>query len=212
MRFAGLIFDLDGTLVDSLGDIATAVNLTRADLGLAPLPQEKITRLVGDGSATLIRETVPVSEVDLPDALSRYLAHYERHVLDTTRLYPGIEALLARLSTRPLAVVTNKNLRLAEAVLSGLGMRQRFAVVLGGDSLPERKPDPAPIRAVMDRLGLPPDRIAMVGDGVHDVLAGRAADVTTIALTYGVAGRAALEAACSDYLIDTVEELSYLLL
>jgi phosphoglycolate phosphatase len=211
LRLSGVIFDLDGTLVDSLHDIATAINLTRADVGLAPLPESDITRLVGDGSAALVRATVPVLEARLAETVEQYVAHYGRHVLDTTRLFPGIEVLLKCLAPRPLAVVTNKNLHLAEAVLTGLGIRDLFSVVLGGDSLPERKPHPLPILVTLERFGLPARQVAMVGDGVHDVQAGRAARAVTIGVTYGVAGRARLEAEKPDYLIDTVEELGDLI-
>src|SRR5271154_1223809 len=130
LGLSGVIFDLDGTLVDSLHDIATAINLTRADFGLAPLPESDITRLVGDGTAALVRATVPVPEARLAGAVEQCVAHYGRHILDTTRLFPGTEALLKRLAPRPLAIVTNKNLHLAEAVLTGLGVRDLFSVVL----------------------------------------------------------------------------------
>ena len=106
----GILFDLDGTLVDSLGDIATAVNLTRGDFGLGPLPRPEITRLVGDGSAALVAKTVPVPPADAARALERYLAHYAAHLLDTTRLFPGVDALLQALAPRRLAVVESEGL------------------------------------------------------------------------------------------------------
>ncbi len=212
VRLEGFIFDLDGTLVNSLHDIATSINLTRGELGMAPLPEPEITRLVGDGSAALVRATVPVPAEGLSSAIDRYHANYAQHVLDTTRLFPGMDALLQRLAGRRLAIVTNKNERLAEAVLKGLGIRSLFSVFLGGETLPEKKPHPRPILYVLERFGLPARQVGLVGDGLHDVVAGKAAGVVTIAVSYGVAGRAALATAGPDYLVDTVEDLNRLLL
>jgi phosphoglycolate phosphatase len=212
VRLDGVIFDLDGTLVNSLRDIATSVNLTRRDYGLAPLPGPAVTRHVGEGSAALVHAAVPVPPERFAEALARYLDHYARHVLDTTCLFPGIDRLLRRLAERPLAVVTNKTEALALAILSGLGVRSRFDPVLGGETLPEKKPHPRPILHVLERWGLPPARAGLVGDGIHDMAAGRAAGVVTIGVGYGVAGRAALAAEHPAYLVDTVADLDRLLL
>ena len=208
----GIIFDLDGTLVDSLRDIATAVNLTRHDYGLPSLPESEITRLIGDGAATLVRQTVPVAS-DQPGApLQRYLSHYRDHVLDSTVLFPGIDRLLERVSHVPLGVVTNKTAALAETILRGLDVRQRFDIVLGGDSLPARKPDPEPILHLVNRWHLQPHEVGLVGDGLHDVEAGKAAGVVILGVTWGVAGREALSRAGAKYLLNTVAELEDLLL
>lgn len=211
LRLEGVIFDLDGTLVDSLHDIATSINLTRGELGLPPLPEQEITSLVGEGSAALVRATIPVPEERFAAALERYHANYALHVLDTTRLFPGVEALLRRLAGRPLAVVTNKNERIAHLVLEGLGIRPLFSVVLCGETLPRKKPDPLPVLVTLERFGLPPRKVGLIGDGLHDVVAGKAAGVITIAVSYGVAGRAALLAEKPDYLVDSVKELDLLI-
>jgi phosphoglycolate phosphatase len=211
LRLEGVIFDLDGTLVNSLHDIATCINLTRGELGLLPLPEREITSLVGEGSAALVRATVPVPEEGFDAAVERYHANYTLHVLDTTRLFPGMEALLRRLAGRPLAVVTNKNERIAHLVLEGLGIRPLFSVVLCGESLPKKKPDPLPVRVTLERFGLPAHKVGLIGDGLHDVAAGKAAGVITIAVSYGVGGRAALQAEKPDYLVDSVEELDRLI-
>jgi len=212
IRLDGFIFDLDGTLVDSLHDIATSINLTRRDYGLAPLPEPDITRHVGEGSAALVQATVADAPERLAAAVQRYHVHYAKHVLDTTHLFAGMDKLLQRLADRRLAVVTNKNEKLALAVLTGLGLRSLFSVFLAGESLPEKKPSPLPILYVLERWGLPPAKVGLVGDGLHDIVAGRAAGVVTIAVSYGVAGRAALAAEEPTYLVDTVEELDRLLL
>ena len=205
--FRGILFDLDGTLVDSLGDIATSVNLTRADFGYAPLPRDEITRRVGDGSAALVQETVPLPPDRLPEVLERHLANYVDHMLDTTALFPGVAALLDRLRPLPLAVVTNKLERLAESILQGLGIRSRFDLVIGGDSLPRKKPDPAPLLHVATHWGLTPADLVMVGDGLHDLQAARAAGIPSIGVTWGVASHAQLAAEGANAIVNSVDAL-----
>jgi len=211
LRLEGVIFDLDGTLVDSLHDIATSINLTRGELSLPSLPEHQIVSHVGEGSAALVRATVPVPEERLAVAVERYHANYALHVLDTTRLFPGMEALLSRLAGRPLAIVTNKNEHIARLVLEGLGIGHLFSVVLCGESLPKKKPDPLPVLVTLERFGLSARNVGLVGDGLHDVVAGKAAGVVTIAVSYGVSGRAALQATQPDYIVDSVAELDRLI-
>ncbi len=211
LRLAGLIFDLDGTLVDSLQDIALSINLTRKRYGMPALPSGEIIARVGDGAEPLVRATVPLDPQRLPEAVAAYLAVYEQHVLDHTQLMPGVARLLERLQDRRLGVITNKHQRLADRVLEGLGVRARFALVLGGDSVPRRKPDPYPIERFLAETGLAPRQVAMIGDGVNDVRAGRSAGVVTIAVTYGVASREALLAEKPEYLVDSVAALGDLL-
>jgi phosphoglycolate phosphatase len=200
-RKEGLIFDLDGTLVDSLADIATAINLTRGTFGLAALPAPHIIAQVGDGSDHLVRQTVPVPPERRVEALAAYLAHYERHMLDGTHLMPGVLDVLERYRDRHLAVVTNKLQHLAEKVLVGLGIRDRFAIVVGGDSLPRKKPDALPLLHVLEHCGLRPEQAVMIGDGVNDVLAAQAAGVMAVAVTFGVAGDAELRALSPDFVV-----------
>jgi phosphoglycolate phosphatase len=200
-RPALLIFDLDGTLVDSLDDIATGINLARAEFGLPALERAAVLDRVGNGAERLVREAIPVGRERQTAALAAYLRHYEAHLLDRTRLLPGAEALLARLAGRALAVVTNKPQRLAECVLEGLGVRGRFRAVLGGDALPQRKPHPAPLLHVLRACGVAPGAALMIGDGVNDVLAAQAAGVPIIALTGGLGVPARLRAMAPDRLV-----------
>lgn len=206
-RLAGLIFDLDGTLVDSFTDIASALNRTRAQYGLGPLPTPEVRRQVGSGSAFLVRTLVPVPEADSEAAYQHYLAGYESGALDASCLYDGVTQVLDAFGDRPLAVVTNKNQGLAEQVLAGLGLKGRFALVLGGDALPRRKPDPLPLITALERLGLPAAQTVMVGDGLHDIEAGHAAGVPTVGVTTGVATRAELAAVKPLHLISRIDEL-----
>ena len=206
-RLAGVMFDLDGTLADSFTDITTAMNLTRADFGMPPLPLAQVRGTVGGGSKHLVKTLVPVPDAEFERAFAVYQAHYEAHLLDHTRLYPGVMETLRHFSGRPLAVVTNKHHRFAEKVLKGLGIRDYFQMVLGGDSLARRKPDPLPVVTVLERFRLAAVDTALVGDGLHDIEAARAAGVIAVAVATGVESRESLGAASPFCLLESLEEL-----
>jgi phosphoglycolate phosphatase len=166
-RPAALVFDLDGTLIDSRRDIATAVNRLREDLSLPPHSLEAISHMVGEGARVLVERALgadfPVAEID--GALARYLAHYRDVCLDTTRPYPGIAPLVADLAGRyPLALLSNKGEELSRTILGGLGLASAFREILGGNSLPTRKPDPAGLALLAGRLGAGVHEVALIGD------------------------------------------------
>ncbi len=166
-RPAALVFDLDGTLIDSRRDITTAINRMRADLALPAIPLEAVVTMVGEGARLLVERALgpgfPPEEIDR--ALVRYLGHYEDVCLDETEAYPGIEEMLEELKGRyPLALLSNKGEALSRKVLAGLGLTRFFGEILGGDSLPTRKPDPAGLRVLAERLGIPLERLLLVGD------------------------------------------------
>jgi phosphoglycolate phosphatase len=172
-RFAALAFDLDGTLIDSRRDITTAVNRTRAELALPPIPLAAVVTMVGEGARLLVERALgpeqfspeQFSPEQIDAALARYLGHYAEVCLDETRAYPGVEEMLATLSGRyPLALLSNKGEALSRKVLDGLGLARHFREILGGDSLPTRKPDPTGLRVLAGRLGVPVDRLLLVGD------------------------------------------------
>ncbi len=211
-----LIFDLDGTLVDSLDDLVTAVNLARADAGLASLPRDEVVPLIGLGSLYLVQHCLaPAGQLlqggALEDAHACYLQHYNAHLLDQTRLHDGALAMLERYRTRHLAVVTNKLEAESRRILAGLGVLERFAIVVGGDTLARKKPDPLPLRHVMEQVGVVPADTVMIGDGVNDVLAGKAAGVHTVAVTFGVDGAAALRPLEPSYMIDHMTDMQKLI-
>lgn len=166
-RPAALVFDLDGTLIDSRRDITTAINRMRGELGLTAIPLAAVVMMVGEGARLLVERALgpgfPPDQVD--QALARYLHHYGEVCLDETAPYPGIEEMLVALGPRyPLALLSNKGEALSRRILDGLGLSRFFAEVLGGDSLPTRKPDPAGLRLLAERLGVPVDRLLLVGD------------------------------------------------
>jgi len=190
----GIIFDLDGTLVNTLPDIATSINLARQAMGLEPLPPREITRHVGNGTRHLVQKAIPVPEQDHETAHDHYLAFYREHMLDQSCLNPGVAEILEHFSDRRLAVITNKPQHQTDKILAGLGVADRFCMVIGGDALERKKPDPLPLLHYMKAQGLTGDEVVMVGDGVNDIRAGRAANVLAVGVTLGVSTRAELEA------------------
>jgi phosphoglycolate phosphatase len=168
---AALIFDLDGTLIDSRRDIATAVNCMRAELGLAPLAPAEVAGMVGEGARVLVRRAVPgeLSKERFEAAVASYLAHYSRVCLDTTVPYPGIAAMLAELAPAVrLAVLSNKGEEVSRRILAHLGLASHLAEVVGGDTLPTRKPNPGGLYLLADRLGAAVERLVLVGDSRID--------------------------------------------
>ncbi|HVR97017.1 MAG TPA: HAD-IA family hydrolase [Thermoanaerobaculia bacterium] len=187
-RPAALVFDLDGTLIDSRRDIATAVNRMRADLGLPSLTLEQVVSLVGEGARLLVRRAlggdVPEDEVDR--ALAIYLEHYRRVCLDTTQPYPGVDAMLRALArSYPLAVLSNKGESLSRIILDGLGLTPLFREVLGGDSLPTRKPDPAGLGLLAERLDVPVEELVLIGDSWVDAETARSAGCGFVLVEWG---------------------------
>ncbi|RME19873.1 MAG: HAD family hydrolase [Deltaproteobacteria bacterium] len=213
-RFDPILFDLDGTLVDSGRDIAESVNITFEKLGLPPLEHDRVVAAVGDGVRKLVQrclEQVGRSK-DEDEVVRLFRSIYRERALVNTRPYPGMEDLLRRLQGSRLAVVTNKPGDFARQVLDGLGLSRYFAAVVGGDEVPRPKPDPAhPLRAC-ELLGGGPAGGIMIGDYSNDVEAGRAAGMATCGVLWGFAGSDAVLAAGPDYTCPTPRDLERLLL
>jgi phosphoglycolate phosphatase len=181
-------FDLDGTLVDSSGDLADSGNALLESYGAAPLPPSAVVAMVGDGARELVRRLITARGLAVPidEALSRFLAFYDDRLLATTRPYDGIVVLLEQLKTRArLAVLTNKPSGPSERILSGLGLREYFDDVIGGDAAYGRKPNPDGLLALIGRANVPPSRTLMVGDSVTDLRTARNAAVPACVVRYG---------------------------
>ncbi len=217
-----VIFDLDGTLVDSGADIAAAADHARRTAGLSPLPAAVIIGYVGDGTRRLMERVLahdpatgrpggPLATADLEAGLARFGEYYREHLLDRTRPYPGIVALLDALAPRRLLVATNKPRRFTEEVLAGLGLAGRFHRVVAGDDGPARKPDPAHLRACLAGTGIAPQRTVVVGDSPNDIMAARRADMPCVAVSWGLTPREALVAAGPTALVDDAATLASLL-
>lgn len=186
-----MVFDLDGTLVDSRLDLAVAVNATRERLGLPPLAVAAVTAMVGEGARTLLRRALPASTAGdaFEAALALFLDLYFDRCLDATRAYRGIDDLLAALATRyPLAVLTNKPERHSRRILDGLGLTPRFAAIVGGDTLPARKPDPAGLHHLARAWSTTADRLLLVGDSGIDASTAHAAGAALALVTWGFGG------------------------
>ncbi len=185
MTFETFLFDLDGTLIDSVADLATAVNLLRGELDLPPLEIATVRSYVGDGATMLVRRALP-EELYHETRLHRFLAHYREHLQESTLVYPGIRPFLSMHRHRKLAVVTNKPLEFAEKLLDGLGLSEFFAVVVGGESCARKKPAPDQLLLALRRLGSDPATAVMIGDHHTDLKAGRAAAVKTCFCAWGL--------------------------
>jgi phosphoglycolate phosphatase len=180
-----LIFDLDGTLVDSAPDLTTALNGLLAELGKPALGETSVRAMVGDGAGVLVARGLAASglaDADQPSALKRFLALYRDCLIDRTRAYPEVEATLERLQAagHKLGVCTNKPYDPTRRILAALNLERFFGSVIGGDSLPKRKPDPEPLLAAIEGLGGVTATAVMIGDSANDVLCARAASVPAI--------------------------------
>jgi len=206
------VFDLDGTLVDSRRDLADSANALLEECGGAPLPEERIGRMVGDGAAVLVSRVFAAAGLPLPsDALPRFLAFYDRRLLDHTRPYAGmIETLDALRARAPMAVLTNKPLAATRRILDGLGLATFFGdAVIGGDGPLPRKPEPAGLQHLAWAAGVAVGSTLLVGDSIIDWETARRASARICLARYGFGfdGFPMLQIRADDWLIDSPSEL-----
>jgi phosphoglycolate phosphatase len=184
-----LIFDLDGTLVDSKLDLVHSVNAARGLMNLAPISEQVVASYVGNGAPVLMRRALgpEAGEEDVRRALDFFLGYYRDHMLDNTRLYPGVKEGLDRLlqSGARMAVLTNKPVRFSRAIVEGLGLGSHFFQVYGGNSFEQKKPDPIGIQMLLEETGIARERTIMVGDSGVDVRTARNANVKVCGVSYG---------------------------
>jgi phosphoglycolate phosphatase len=186
--FAHVAFDLDGTLVDSGSDLAAATNHVLRSFALPEIQPAVVSAYVGDGAQALVARALgPTSGERIDIGVDRFLAYYRGHLLDATRPYPGIEAMLGALRDQSvqLSVVTNKPEALCRAILDGLGLTEWFASIVGGDTLPTCKPDPAGLRQAMAFTGTTPGESLMVGDSPVDLATAAAAGTAFCGVGWG---------------------------
>lgn len=211
-----VVFDFDGTLADTWRDLAAALNRTLAEDGLPTFDGPEVKSWVGHGVLPLIARAVPDADPARLERLrARFFEHYEAGCLATTRLYEGVEACLAACAGAQLAVASNKPATFLVPMVERLGIARHFEAVLGGDSLPVRKPDPRVIEAVAARVRAPQrgsfETIWMVGDSAVDIETGRAAGARTIGCAWGLRGREELRDAACDFLAEHPREIPALL-
>lgn len=207
LRLKALFFDLDGTLVDTLGDLSAAVNHALGELGLPRRTEGEVRGFIGEGVAHLLKDALgPAHASRVDEALAHFTPYYLEHATVHSRLYPGVAAALERAArTHKLAVVTNKPEAPSRKILDALGIGGSFAALIGGDTLPVKKPDPAPVREAARRLDVAPQDCALVGDSGWDVQAAHRAGAKAVAVTFGYRPKA--ELAGADAVIDRFEDL-----
>jgi len=206
-----LIFDLDGTLIDSKLDLAHAVNATRSHMGMGALDHERVYSYVGNGAPVLIRRAMgeQATEPQVQEALEFFLEYYRDHYLDYTTLYPGVRETLDRLRDggKRMAVLTNKPVRISRAILDGLGVGGHFFQVYGGNSFDLKKPDPIGVQTLMLESGISADRTLMIGDSSVDIQTARNAGIKSYGVTYGFQPETLSDPA-PDRLADRMEEVA----
>ncbi len=212
-----LVFDLDGTLIDSARDLCNSVNAALEHMGRPPLEDAIIASFVGNGAPMLVRRSLAVENGVAPDeihdeelatAYTFFLEHYRAHKLDFTRAYDGVLESLAALhlladgTRRPMAVLTNKPVRPARAICEGLGMGEYFFRICGGDSFPLKKPDPMGLRSLMGEVNVRPEQTLMIGDSKVDVQTARNAGAWSLGCQFGFGPQNLMEEA-PDLVVDS---------
>jgi phosphoglycolate phosphatase len=210
-----VIFDLDGTLIDSRLDLVHSVNAALRHIGRPELPDDVIASYVGDGAPLLIQRALGGESVDealVRKGLEFFLSYYREHKLDHTTVYTGIKEALAGIqgggngSCRKLAVLSNKPVNPSRAIVNALGLGPFFAQVYGGNSFPSKKPDPEGVRKLLEENRVQPEHAAIIGDSHVDVETGQNAGLWTVGVTYGFAPHT-LNDAAPDVLLDSPQEL-----
>ncbi|MGA2090255.1 MAG: HAD-IA family hydrolase [Endomicrobiales bacterium] len=207
-RFDLMVFDLDGTLIDSLTDLTAAANEVRKTFGQSLLSPSTVRNFIGNGVTALMELVLPdVSPAERQRGLEMFLRYYGDHLLDTTVLYPGIGEVIARHRQCKKAVLTNKQEVHSINILKGLHILNDFVLVWGSDRGLKRKPAPDALTAMMNRLGVTPERTVLIGDGVNDIACAKAAGAYSIAVGYGYSDRERLLALHPDEFVEHAQGL-----
>jgi phosphoglycolate phosphatase len=206
-----LIFDLDGTLVDSKLDLVHSVNAARGLMNLPPISEELVSSYVGSGVVVLMRRALgpDASEAEVQRGVEFFLGYYRDHMLDNTRLYPSVKEGLDRMreSGARMAVLTNKPVRFSRAIVEGLGLGGHFFQIYGGNSFDQKKPDPIGIEKLLEESGIARERAIMVGDSGVDIRTARNAKVKACGVSYGFQPET-FEQDPPDILVDNMNELA----
>jgi phosphoglycolate phosphatase len=207
-----LIFDLDGTLIDSKLDLVHSVNAMLREMGRSELPIETISGYVGQGAPMLVTRALGgiSTEQELRRGLQFFLDYYEVHKIEHTRVYPGVRETLNQLRALPMAVLTNKPVRISRRILQELDLAHYFRLVYGGNSFATKKPDPLGANTILSEFGVAPERAAMIGDSEVDVETARNAQMIAVAVNYGF-GVHDRESYPADIYVDQLADLPELL-
>jgi phosphoglycolate phosphatase len=203
-----ILFDFDGTLVDTGKDLLDAINYTRNTLALPPLTFAQANKHIGIGQTYLVdKATADAPHRDLEKTIKTFRDYYSQHMHDHSTFYPGIAELLISLKEHKLGIVSNKYSYYIKDILPKLHCPVVFDIIIGPDSLPARKPDPAPIIHAAQALQTPLDQTIMIGDSLFDIRAGKAAGVKTIGVTYGFSTQEEVRAEQPDYIVESPEKI-----
>lgn len=207
-----LIFDLDGTLIDSKQDLIRSVNAMLAETGREPLHEDTVSSYIGHGAPRLVARALGngATEEECDRALKFFLAHYDEHKLDSTRAYPGVAEGLEELREFPMAVLTNKPVRVSRKILDGLGLAKYFRAIYGGNSFETKKPDPLGVKKILEEFSATPPEALLVGDSEVDVQTARNAGMLAAAVNYGF-GTHDRETYPADIYLDRLTDLRMLL-
>lgn len=201
-----MVFDLDGTLIDSKIDIACSVNLTFKELGIKEKNPEEIYSYIGEGVRKLIKATLGEEKDALFDeAIRIFRGYYLAHLLDTTSIYPGVKEILHHFQDKDKAIITNKPIEYTTKIVDGLGLRQHFKVIVAGNNGIRLKPEADMLIKVISDLNVKKERAVMIGDGVNDILAARAADIRSCAIGSGLGNKDLLLSLNPDYFCEKIE-------
>ena len=206
-----IVYDFDGTLVDSVADIADSVNLALIEMNLNTLTRETIRENIGSGVVNLMTRSLMGSGCDdIDTAVSLFRKYYNHHMLDKTDFYPNGREIVEYFSDKKNAILSNKPVALIEKILKALNFLQHFDSILGGDSLEVQKPDPKGLQLLISKLNCPAKQVLMIGDSAIDIETGKQAGVLTCGVTYGLGDPDSLRDAKPDYLIDNLSHLKLL--
>ena len=206
-----IVYDFDGTLVDTFADIAGSVNLALTEMGLNPLDKKTIRGNIGSGMFNLMTRSLMKSGCnDIETSVLLFQKHYSRHLLDQTNFYPNGKEIVEYFFNKKNAILSNKPISFIEKILKALSFSKPFDSIIGGDSLDVKKPDPKGLLLMMNKFNSPPKKTLMVGDSAIDIETGKHAGVITCGVTYGLGNLDSLTNSNPDYLIDNLSQLKSL--
>ena len=206
-----IVYDFDGTLVDTFADIADSVNLALTEMGLESLDKKTIRGYIGNGMVNLMTMSLKKSGCnDIETSVLLFQKHYSHHLLDQTNFYPNGKEIVEYFFDKKNAVLSNKPINFIEKILKALSFFKPFDSIIGGDSLNVKKPDPKGLILIMNKFNCPPEKTLMIGDSSIDIETGKHAGVITCGVSYGLGNLGSLTSSNPDYLIDNLSQLKSL--
>ena len=207
MKYELLIFDLDGTLIDTRKDIANSANAMLEHYGLKPKTVSELTSYVGDGIAAFVERCIGDTDLDFEEAVTLFKGFYTDKLLENTRPYDGVMVLLDRLHMHRRVILTNKAFVPSKTIVNGLGLAPYFELLVGGDTLPRKKPFPDGVEYILETTGVDRDRTLLIGDGRNDIITAGKAGVQSVYVSWGFSDNGSVSDLNPDFRIDTPEEL-----